>query len=657
MKPLDVCLIPPSASPVGTGTPTFLPTGLLSLVAVLRRQAGVRVSVTPVPLCFRNRRQVDEAAERILASRPEVVGFSCWCNSYTGQLLLARRLKRRRKDLVVVFGGPHATATDTETLRRFPCVDFVVRGEAEESFPDLLTRLREGRDPASCPGVTCRAGGHVVRAPDAEVVSDLGALPFPAFDLLPPQWQFHVEAGRGCPFRCAFCSTQGFFHRRHRVKPPERLLEEVTWLYRQRGARYVSFLHDLFTFDRSFVLDWCARFRASALPLTWSCTGHVNCLDEDLLREMRDAGCRVVAFGVESGSPRVLHRIGKDLRLERLPALLDAAARLGLRVQTNFIVGFPSERPEDLERTLAVAWSAHRRRARVLMTTLVPLPGTPILDEHARRMSYDGRSAFSPGLLLSRLEEGLVRRHPALFSSYYHLPSAAGKREFLLRLVPLVNLLRFFRYTLLLLERTDGATWDEGPWLPRIRAWLSRKDVAAAARRGGIEAAVLGGLRAALAERSASRSPWAPALEGVFRVERLSYELEWRRTAREIDLRFQGWRVPSGRRPGAPRVRKPAWRTLRAKCDLVPLLNSLKEDGKVDQPHAVRPCWYVVRKGLGVEDFRLHHVSAAEARVLRLVRDGMPLRELRRLTDKTLGAGQVQPFLARLAQLELIGLT
>src|SRR6185503_15702356 len=145
----------------------------------------------------------------------DVVGLSSICSSYPLTLRLAQQIRQTNQQAKIILGGPQASVVDVATLNAFLCVDVIVRGEADDTFPSLL-RLLECGAWQTMPGITFRRDDHVIRNPNAPVVENMDRLPLPAFDLdlrLKDRGGVHLEIGRGCPFACTFCSTNDFFRR------------------------------------------------------------------------------------------------------------------------------------------------------------------------------------------------------------------------------------------------------------------------------------------------------------------------------------------------------------------------------------------------------------------------------------------------------------
>src|SRR5262249_11504020 len=172
----------------------------------------------------------------------------------------------------IVLGGPQASVVDVATLEAFHHIDAVVRGEAEETFPALLQAFCEEQLPAAVPGVTFRQGGSIQRNPNASVILDLDALPLPAFDLhacVDALKTFPLEIGRGCPFACHFCSTNDFFRRRFRLKSAKRTLEQMRTLHERYGITKFDLIHDMFTVDRTKVVEFCELLISNGSPFEW----------------------------------------------------------------------------------------------------------------------------------------------------------------------------------------------------------------------------------------------------------------------------------------------------------------------------------------------------------------------------------------------------
>jgi hypothetical protein len=329
---------------------SFAPVGLLALSAMLRQELAIE------PVLFDLNQQIvsgaipldaafyRSAAARICAHQPDVLGFMTECDSYHHVLQIMEQVKRQRPSCQCVLGGPHASAVARPTLEQCTYVDAVVIGEGEHTLPDLITTLADRRGEAPA-GVVRRVGSSIIDGGPRPLEPDLDTLPIPAYDLYrgSREEEIFIEAGRGCPFQCTFCSTAPFWQRRHRVKSPGRLLEEIRLVQQLFHSRRVHFTHDLLTTDRRWVAALCRTLIDAGVPVKWTCSARTDTVDRDLLELMASAGCSAMYFGVESGSARVLHDIKKDVPIEQSLDVLRLCRDLGIKPNAGFIVGFPTD--------------------------------------------------------------------------------------------------------------------------------------------------------------------------------------------------------------------------------------------------------------------------------------------------------------------------
>jgi radical SAM superfamily enzyme YgiQ (UPF0313 family) len=416
-----------------------LPLGLLSLAAVLEG-LGHQVSLVDFNYALTNGElSLDDgfysnAAARIEASSPQLVGFSTMCNSYHISLRMAEAIKARLPAVPVVLGGPQASVVDAETLGAFSFVDMVLRGEAEQTLPRLIAELTREEIPCQVPGLTYRVGGRIVRNQDAPLLPDLDSLPVPAYHLFPygTGGAPAIDVGRGCPFACTFCSTSGFWRRRFRLKSIDRIMREMWILKREYQATAFTLMHDLFTVNRRRLHAFCERLQSEKMEVTWSCSARVDCVDPALLRHMADSGCRAVFYGVETGSARMQRDIRKNLRLDQVWSAVDATLDAKMGTTVSFIAGFPTEAEEDLCQSMAVIQSLlGRPQVNVQLHILAPQVGTPDYDRYADRLRFDGYYSDIAGAGLRLLEPEWFRQHPALFSSFYYFETDQVPRRLL----------------------------------------------------------------------------------------------------------------------------------------------------------------------------------------------------------------------------------
>ncbi len=346
-----------------------------------------------------------------------------------------------RRDWIV----ERSAFVDREILESFASVDFVLRDEGDLTFPRLVRAIEKGSNPdelSAIPGLTWRRGVEVVRNPSGPVIEDLDALPLPAYDLIDVRDYLAllpvliVEAGRGCPYNCNFCSTTNMFQRRYRVKSPPRLVDEVETLVKKYGHRRFELLHDNLVAKKSYVRELCAEIKRRMLDVSWSCTSRTDNMEELLAEEMFLAGCVQIFYGIESLSEERQQWTGKRLKPPLAEKAIEVTARQHVTPSLGIIVGFPDESREELDATIgaAVRWTSDPAiKAEVSTAMLRFYPGADLFGQ-ANLLHYDATvaadNAVLPGLELRPEWRTLTRLFPL---SCIHSPPDEARRNILHR--------------------------------------------------------------------------------------------------------------------------------------------------------------------------------------------------------------------------------
>jgi radical SAM superfamily enzyme YgiQ (UPF0313 family) len=451
------------------------PVGILSLAAVLEAK-GLQPEVVDLNRIYyswlqgSNRKRSDfcNFAGDYFASRDfDFFGFSTVCSSYPLTLRLAAEIKRTHPQSAIVLGGPQASVVDLATMRAFPFIDLIVRGEAEHTLPELVDALAGSGSLAMVPGVTFRRDGEILRSPDAPLVLDLDALPFPAFHLFPDVRfcrHFPLELGRGCPFSCTFCSTNDFFRRRFRLKSPAHMIAEMQRVRETYGISSFELVHDMFTVDRKRVVEFCEALIESKEEFTWGCSARTDCIDEELISLMARAGCRGIFFGIETGSRRMQKIIDKGLELNDSRERVRSCDKFKINTAVSLMAGFPEETMDDLSDTAAFFVDSLRYEyADPQLSILAPLADTPIQKQHRDSLvlNDDAADMSYRGWRQEAQDHAMIAAHPEIFSSFYSVPTPFLEREFLKELRDfLLNGMRMFRRLLLGLHQDSGKVVD-----------------------------------------------------------------------------------------------------------------------------------------------------------------------------------------------------
>ncbi|MDP8222761.1 MAG: radical SAM protein [Candidatus Lernaella stagnicola] len=366
------------------------PLGLLYLAAVLRN-AGHEVRV----LDLRARQEALALhLEEITAFAPDVVGLSAVILEAAVLRETVTLLKSHVPMARIVVGGPYAHSSMLDVLR-VPGVDAVVRGEGELVLPPLVAAWESDVEHLELPGVGY-PGGSAGQHP--EPVTDLDALPWPAWDLAPMELYheqprhgylykhkryYSVSSSRGCPFKCAFC--QNVLGRKYRVRQAEAVVEEITRLYEKYMVREIHFIDDCFNLDLDRAKRICELLiaRNMDLAITFPVGLRADRMDRELIDLLARAGCFKIPYGIETASPRLQRALNKNVNFAKLEMVIDYTVQKGMMAQGFFILGLPDETEEEARQT--VDYALKSKLTFITFNLLNVLPGTPLWETAAQR--------------------------------------------------------------------------------------------------------------------------------------------------------------------------------------------------------------------------------------------------------------------------------
>ena len=252
---------------------------------------------------------MDQFLAEIRRESPRVYVSYLIGSTFDSDALGVREAKHAGATTIAV--GTHVSAVPKNTLELVPELDFVIRHEPELTFAEILDRVEQGQPPTGLAGAAYRdEHGQIVVGPDRPLVRNLDDLPIPKQHLLPLDkyrmpflgkrytW---VLTNRGCPYSCTYCFEGVVWGKSVRYRSAESIYRELEYLA-EHNVRNVLFLADLFTFDRDGVLRLCDLIIQNGLKIRWTCNSRVDTIDEEMMVRMKQAGCWLIAFGIESGS-------------------------------------------------------------------------------------------------------------------------------------------------------------------------------------------------------------------------------------------------------------------------------------------------------------------------------------------------------------------
>ena len=356
---------------------------------------------------------------------------------FPGDIRLARAIKGKNPKIKIAFVGPHVSVLPEKSLRDCPEMDFICRKEFDYQVVDYA----KGKPLAEIPGVSFLKDGKVVHNPDAPQIQDLDALPhvtevykrdldvtkYNVPFLLNPYVSLYTT--RGCPAQCTFClwpqTLSGHPWRKRSSDDVAAEMAKAKQLW--PDVKEFFFDDDTFNIQKARTIELCAKLKP--LGLTWSCTSRVT-TDFETLKAMKEAGCRLLIVGYESGDQQILKNIKKGATIERARQFTKDCHKLGLVIHGDFIMGLPGETHETINNTIAFAKELDVETIQVSVAHAYP--GTELYDYAVKNgfMVGDNKMVDEGGHQLAHIQypglpaDDIMSAVHRFYDEYYFRPKA-----------------------------------------------------------------------------------------------------------------------------------------------------------------------------------------------------------------------------------------
>jgi len=355
--------------------PAFIPLGPLYLISSLK-DSGIDVDFRDYQLNSFDNPYDPENFLKFLDQSSDTLGIGCTSDTLPLVLCATRKWKHKKRRLILGGFGP--TLAAEEILQNFPHVDVIVLGEGEETFPQLL----KSSSPEAIEGIAFSSNGRVQINPPRKRL-DLNSISLPAYERI--DWKHYKQAcllaSRGCPFDCTYCSVSPFWGHRITYRDPEAVAEEMVLLEKKYHQNKIMLCDDAFFTNRAWLMRVLEAFRRKNLRISWSCWGRIDQVDEELLVELKAAGCSLVGYGVESGSDAVLEKIRKNFDVSQVRRAATLTKKY-CNVRINFMWGFPFETLRDFQQTCLLHMGFRKEGVASGTFLMAPLPGTELYRQY-----------------------------------------------------------------------------------------------------------------------------------------------------------------------------------------------------------------------------------------------------------------------------------
>lgn len=393
---MRITLVHPAGFNFVPGQPDFsvlanrmVPIGVLQLAAWLE-QHGHHTAVHDC-LGPHSPADLDGNVAQILATDPQLVGFSSTTSGFMDAVELARRIKAQAPHVSIICGNVHVSSIGAPILEHFPEIDYLCIGEGEGALLDLA----DGKPLAEIANLVFRdpeQAGRIVANPRRNRITNLDELPFPAYEKLAgfPQgyylplfcyerrWGATMVTSRGCPYTCSFCDRT-VFERLYRANSAAYIYAHMKHLRDRFGVHHINIYDDLFTANKKRIKELCRLLTEQPLGIHFNCAIRTGQTSDEMLRELKAAGALMVSIGIESADPAMMERHKAGVTLDAVRDTVRQIHAAGLRAKGLFIFGLPGETPATVRTTSDFILSLDLDEMN--MTKFCPMYGAPIWDE------------------------------------------------------------------------------------------------------------------------------------------------------------------------------------------------------------------------------------------------------------------------------------
>lgn len=395
---MKALLVSPKGSNFYAKTGSQIPPLGLAYIAAILRTNGHPVKLLDLGLD-------SKSLTPVVLDWADIVGISADTPRYPEALSIAKIAKEAGK--IVVMGGYHVTFLDREALDT-GLADFVVRGEGEEIFLNLLNALENNGDLEDVAGISFLEKGIYRRNVDAIPPANLDKMPFPARDLIDLKKYngrmyglpfTSLITSRGCPYNCYFCSSSKFGGLKWRARSAQSIVDEIEFLSQRYKYKAFAFMDDNFTLSPKRVFEFADELERRGLNnIRWWCFSRVDILvnNENMIKRMAETGAYMVFLGLESNNEAVLESYNKHIGNDQQQQAIDLLRKYGIKIHGSYIIGDINETEAMVENT--IKWARQINAKTTQFSILTPYPGTALYDDvtkesrflHKRWDWYDG---------------------------------------------------------------------------------------------------------------------------------------------------------------------------------------------------------------------------------------------------------------------------
>lgn len=359
----------------------FPPTSLLYVASVLENERH-EIALLDAQAKGKN---LEDVKRGVSKEQPEIIIIPTSTMSFIEDAMTLKDLKDISGAITTAFGS-HVTFQPEESLQH-EGIDYIVMREPEYIISDFVNAYEEGEDYKKVKGIGYRENGRTVINPPYPFIENLDDMPFPNREYISDFVYFNplvkklpwttALTSRGCPGKCNFCSSPSFYGKKLRMRSPENVVDEMERI-KEKGYNEIFYRDETFTASRKRTLEICNLICERNLDVSWIANARIGTVNKEIMRAMKEAGCHLIKFGVESGVQRILDNINKGIEVEMTRKTFKWANEIGMETHAHVMLGCIGETKETVEKTIEFAKEINPTT--VTFGAFTPYPGTEVFE-------------------------------------------------------------------------------------------------------------------------------------------------------------------------------------------------------------------------------------------------------------------------------------
>ena len=374
----------------GTWTAIWAPYSLCLAAAILEEQ-GIECKISD---CVVEEMDFNKLKKSIKEFKPNAIIINTSTPSIKNDLSTATIAKNIDKSILTITLGIHPSEKTQECFDYEKNLDLIIKGEPEETFKELFKKISNTKSYSKVKGISYRKNNKIINNLQRPLMENLDWLPFPAWHLINLKYYtlpfvdkpfLLLGTARGCPHKCTFCYAKSYYGRGFRPRSSKKIVDEIEYVKNKFGVEEFLMWTEAFTINKKYTIEICDEIIKRKLKINFVCNSRVDSVDLELLKKLKQAGCWMIGFGVESGNQEIINNTKKGIDLEQTRKAFKMTRQVGLETTAHTVIGLLGESPKTVKETFRFIKEIDPDFAQFYCA--VPMPWTELYEE-ARKKGY-----------------------------------------------------------------------------------------------------------------------------------------------------------------------------------------------------------------------------------------------------------------------------